>query len=78
MPHVTIEQAIRDIKDGSSTYGERKQEIGRLLTSISKLDLHYLRKEREFEVTGSQRDAAEAKKWRKLETGLFEQVDTIY
>ncbi|MGA1792664.1 MAG: DUF438 domain-containing protein [Thermoplasmatota archaeon] len=50
---------VRDIKGGSKTFEEGKQEIGRLLDSISKLDLHYLRKENQLfpllekhEVTG--------------------------
>jgi len=39
---------IRDIREGSSTFEEKKEELRRLLQSISKLDLHYLRKENQL------------------------------
>ena len=40
-------------------------------------DLHFLRKRREYEISGNQEDLAEAQKYEKLESGLFRKMDVV-
>lgn len=39
---------IREIKEGKTTFDEKKANIEKLIDSISKMDLHYLRKENQL------------------------------
>jgi GT2 family glycosyltransferase/2-polyprenyl-3-methyl-5-hydroxy-6-metoxy-1,4-benzoquinol methylase len=41
-------------------------------------DLHYLREQREFELTNNQALLDSSRSWRKMEFGLFEKSDLIY
>ncbi len=41
-------------------------------------DLHYLRTERQFALSGDAAEQAEARRWRQREYALFDQVDQIY
>ncbi|MBN1389051.1 MAG: DUF438 domain-containing protein [Candidatus Thermoplasmatota archaeon] len=45
---VALSGIIKDIEEGKSGFPERKGDLRRMLQSISKLDLHYLRKENQL------------------------------